>query len=252
MENNLHDIEWIERYLDRSMRPEEKREMEKRLMEEPDLKSKYLAYRELVQGMRYSHLQNKLEQLKALENSLPAIEAAEKSGGQIWLATYWKPVAIAASLILVVFAYSILMMPLNPQKVYAKYFEPYPNVFEPTVRGNNTRDDQRTDAFQAYDRGNYEKAAALFNILLKEKQEPGMLLLLGNANLMLGKTAEAQNNFLTLIKNFEELDAQARWFLGLSYLKQGETEKARLIFQELENPEVTYSKKANDLLKEVR
>ena len=64
-----------------------------------------------------------------------------------------------------------------------------------------------------------------------------MLLLLGNANLMLGNIEEAQNNFLTLIKNFDELDGQAKWYLGLSYLKQGQKEKAKLILQELGNPE---------------
>ena len=98
----------------------------------------------------------------------------------------------------------------------------------------------------------YQKAADGFKALLKEKPEPGVLLLLGNANLMLGNIEEAQNNFLTLIKNFDELDGQAKWYLGLSYLKQGQKEKAKLILQELGDPEITYSKKANELLKEVK
>ena len=39
MENFMNDIEWIERYLDRSLSPEEMKVLEKRLEEEPDLRS---------------------------------------------------------------------------------------------------------------------------------------------------------------------------------------------------------------------
>ncbi len=250
MENNLPDIEWIERYLDRSMTAEEKLAMEKRLSAEPDLKSKVQEHHQLIQGIRYSHLQNKLEQLRVLEGSLPNAFSEKKSGLQRWMEVSWKPLAAAAVFLLVAVSYIFYNQQPNPEDIYASYFETYPNVFEPTVRGNS-REDQRTEAFSAYDQGDYEKAAAGFNALLKEKSEPGILLLLGNANLMLGKVEEAQNNFLTLIKDFDELDGQAKWYLGLSYLKQGQKEKARLILQELGDPEATYSKKANRLLKEV-
>jgi hypothetical protein len=88
--------------------------------------------------------------------------------------------------------------------------------------------------------------------LLVEKEEASILILLGNANLALGNVDAAQNNFLTLIKDFDEFDGQAKWFLGLSYLKKGEEKKARLILQELEDPQFTYSKKAKELLKNVK
>jgi TolA-binding protein len=250
MENNLHDIEWIERYLDRSLNAEEKKEMEKRLTAEPDLKSKVREHQRLIQGIRYSHLQNKLEQLRTLETSLPNVTPDEK-GNQRWMEINWKPLAAAAVFLLLTISYLIYNQKADPQELYANYFEPYPNVFEPTVRGD-ARVDKRTEAFNAYDRGDYKKASDGFRELVKEKSEPGVLLLLGNSNLMLGNIEEAQNNFLTLIKDFDELDGQAKWYLGLSYLKQGQKEKAKLIFQELGDPEITYSKKASELLKEVK
>jgi len=250
MENNLQDIEWIERYLDRSLSVDEKKQMEKRLKDEPDLKNKLNEHHQLIQGIRYSHLQNKLEQLKALETSLPEI-AADSKTNQRWMEVSWKPLAAAAVFLLLTISYLFYNQKTDPKELYTTYFEPYPNVFEPTVRGD-ARADQRTEAFHAYDQGAYQKAADGFKTLLKEKSEPGVLLLLGNANLMLGNIEEAQNNFLTLIKNFDELDGQAKWYLGLSYLRQGQKEKARLIFQELGDPEITYSKKATELLKEVK
>jgi len=245
MENNFRDIEWIERYLDRSLTAAEKLWMEKRLEEEPDLKSKFGEHKQLIEGIRYSHIQNRLEQLRALENSLPPISKETKTK-EVFM--FWKPLAAAATVMLLVTVYYLVNQTPSPQDLYARRFQPYPNVFEPTVRGNVNAVDQRTAAFRAYDQGDYVTASRLFTELNTNKTEPGILLLLGNSNLILGKTEEAQNNFLSLIMNFDELEAQAKWYLALSYLKQGESEKANLILQELSDPQVTYSKKAKELL----
>ena len=244
MENNFLDIEWIERYLDRSLTREEKLWMEKRLEEEPDLKSKYHDHKQLIEGIRYAHIQNKLEQLRVLETSLPPI-SVKKVAKEI---PFWKPIAIAASITLLITVYYFANLAPAPQELFASRYQPYPNVFEPTMRGTSKMQDKRAHAFGAYDQGDYATAAQLFNELLATDKEPGMLLLLGNSNLSLGKIEDAQNNFLELIANFDELDAQAKWYLALSYLKQGQSEKANLILQELSDPQVTYSKKAKELL----
>ncbi len=251
MENNIQDMEWIERYLSPELSPEEKRWMEKRMDIEPDLKSKYQIHKQLIDGIRYSHLQNKLEQLKVLESTLPSVEPTESRS--VIFANYWKPLAAAASLAIIIAAYVLINQPPKPEELYAQYFQPYPNVFEPTLRGaDDAVITSRTMGFRAYDQGNYEKAVLLFNEALREKEDPGILLLLGNANLVLGNVEDAQNNFLTLIKDFDELDSQARLYLGLSYLKQGDSKKAKLILQELGDPEATYSKKAKELLNNLK
>jgi tetratricopeptide (TPR) repeat protein len=251
MENNIHDIEWIERYLTFDLSPEERQWMEKRMDLEPGLKSKFQKYKQLIAGIRYNHLQNKLKELKSLENSLPPVEVKEARFVQF--SDYWKPLAAVASLALLITTYILINTPPKPQELYDQYFQPYPNVFEPTLRDMNDQAlSARTLGFRAYDQANYVKAATLFKEALAEKEEPGILLLLGNANLVLGNVEEAQNNFLTLIKDFDELDAQAKLYLGLSYLKQGESKKARLILQELGDPEATYSKKAKELLENLK
>lgn len=249
MENRLSDMEWIERYLEQTLSAEEKKWMEQRLAEEPGFKTKYQEHKQLIDGIRYAHLHDKLVQLRTLEKTLPDIEK-KPEGASIFM-MYWKPMAAAASVALLVSVYLIFNQPAKPEELYAQYFQVYPNVFEPTVRGNETAD-KRRDAFGAYDRGDYKTAVILFDELLKEKEEPGILILVGNANLMLGNIEQAQTNFLTLIKDFDDLDGQAKWYLGLSYLKQGNEKKARLILQELGDPEFTYSKKAKELLKNVK
>jgi hypothetical protein len=210
----------------------------------------YLEQQQLISGIRYSHLQHKLEQLRALEVTLPEIELNTQKGKQIFLQRYWKPLAaVAASISIIVISFIFLNRPDDPAELYASYFEPYPNIFEPIVRGDNDVVNKRSTAFQAYESGNYAQAASLFSELLQEKKEPGMLLLLGNANLMLNNTKEARNNFITLINDFEEYDLQGKWYLGLSYLKEGDVKSAQLIMRELSNSEYSYAGKAKELLK---
>jgi len=245
MENQINkDIDWIERYLDRSITPEERKQMEKRFEVEPEFKLVYNQHKQLIEGIRYSHLHDKLDQLRELEKSLAPIKAPTR---QLFLSKYLVPLAAAASLALVITTYILINQPPKPEKLYAQYFKPYPNVFEPTVRGELSNTEKRTLGFRAYDQADYQTAARIFRELIKDKKEPSVLLLLGNANLMLGNVEEAQNNFLTLIKDFDELDGQAKLYLGLSYLRQGEAEKAKLVLQELQEPD-TYSKKAKELL----
>jgi thioredoxin-like negative regulator of GroEL len=140
----------------------------------------------------------------------------------------------------------------SPDELFQAYFAPYPNMFEATTRSNEPVDSKRSEAFQAYEQRDYKKAATLFKDLLKEKNEPGILLLLGNSNMMLGNIKEAEDNFITLNKDYDELDIQAKWFLSLCYLKTGETEKARNILNELGNTEISYATKARELLEKVK
>jgi hypothetical protein len=245
---NQRDQELIQKYIDRSANPEEVKEIEHRLTAEPEFRKMHSNYKQLPLGIRYHALADKLDQLRTLEKALPA--AAPESAG-VRLLQYWKPLAAAAALILVVTFLVLNNRSASTTELFARNFEPYPNVFEPTQRGDDVSD-KRASAFAMYEQANYEGAAALFRELLAEKQEPEVLLLLGNANLALNREEEAKNNFLTLIRDFDGLDEQAKWFLSLCYLKSGEREKAKLIWEELGDPKITYSDKAKRLLKEVK
>jgi len=248
MNPQLHDIGLIQSYLDRSLSGTEKEKLEKRLKEEPLLKTMYLELQQLISGIRYSHLRQKLEQLRTLEATLPEIKQDQQNGKQIFLQRYWKPLAAAACISILVVTSIFINRSEDPAELYAAYFEPYPNIFEPITRGE-TDANKRTSAFQAYEAKDYVQAASLFNELLKEKKEASVLLLLGNANLMLDKTKEARNNFITLINDVDEFDTQGKWYLGLSYLKEGDVKSAQLIMRELSNSEYSYAGKAKELLK---
>lgn len=249
MESNK-DQELIQKYLDREATPQEVAEVEQRLQHEGEFSKLYRELKVLPAGIRYHALNDKLQQLRALEKALPPIEEDAKVRV---LQTWWKPLAAAAAILVI--AASVLWFTTGNESaadLYARNFEPYPNVFEPTQRGTEGVRDNRATAFALYEQGKYEAAASLFQDLLKVKEEPEILLLLGNCNMVLDRDEVAKNNFLTLISDFDVLDEQAKWFLSLCYLKSGETVKARMIWEELGDPRVTYSEKAKRLLKEIK
>jgi Tfp pilus assembly protein FimV len=77
-------------------------------------------------------------------------------------------------------------------------------------------------------------------------------MLLGNANLMVGRVEEAKQNFITLNDKFDSLDLQAKWYLSLCYLRTGDVEQARKILRELGETDISYASKARELLEKVK
>jgi tetratricopeptide (TPR) repeat protein len=119
------------------------------------------------------------------------------------------------------------------------------------LRGAVEKESFRSEAFQAYEQGNYQKALDGFNSILKDGNDPGVLLLTGNCNLILGNISEAKNNFRVLIKDYKEHDTQAKWYLSLCYLKEGDVDRAKMMLEELSGTEISYANKAKELLKRV-
>lgn len=240
--NTINDIELIERYFDNELSEQERTQLNDRLKTDFELKKLFDREKLLVNTIRFDAAHKNLLFLKQLEKS-------SFDDRTTHFKKYWYYYAAAACITVFVVA-GVFFSPLvneTPAELYADYFEPYPNVFAPTLRSEEIIR-TRTEAFQAYDQGDYKRASELFTGLIKENKEPGMLLLLGNANLVLGKTDEALINFQDLLNNYDDLDTQAKWFLSLCYLRKGDTPTARRLWKELEKTDDSYAVKAKELL----
>lgn len=245
--NTDDTITLVEKYFDNELTDSEAALFRDRLETDPSFRSLVEQEKILIQTIRHQGLVSDLAYLKTVEKTIGRGKSAKILTFKPW---YY---AAAAVVVLTLIAFWWLSVPSeSPDKLFEAYFKPYPNVFEPTVRSSDAPADvRRAEAFVAYEQGDYQKAVALFTPLVNEKPEPGILLLLGNANLMLGKTDEAERNFTTLNKDFDELDLQAKWYLSLCYLKSGDVENARTILRELGETEISYAAKAKELLEKV-
>jgi tetratricopeptide (TPR) repeat protein len=195
----------------------------------------------LINTIRFEGAKQDLHFLDKLENEL----SAEGRG----IPRYYY--AIAASL--AIFVLVGIFYPFGKSsypEVYAEYFKPYANLFEPTVRGN-AGTNKRSEGFSAYENGDYQKAITVFSDLLKEKKDPGIMLLSANANLALGRTDNAEGILQDLISSFDELDIQGKWYLALCYLRNEQKDKSIKVLQELATTDSSYASKAKALLEKI-
>jgi tetratricopeptide (TPR) repeat protein len=251
--NTDYDITLLEKYFDRELTENEMIEFQDRLLTDMSFKALVDKEKVLVQQIRQAGLQKDLRYLETLEKNLSNPKSIDgKTTGLFWR------YAIAAAIVGILITVGVMVYSPkeSSEELFQAYFKPYTNVFDPTKRGSKptestqiTDSTQRSKAFKAYDAGDYQKAADHFTRAYKEKPEAGVLLLLGNCNLILNNTQEAEKNFNTLYKDFDELDIQAKWFLSLCYLKDGDIDKARKELNELGETEVFYAEKAKELLK---
>lgn len=240
------DIELIEKYYDEGLSGQESEAFERRLHTDDAFRTLVEQEKYIVSAIRMQGLADELAELKRIEAKLadPHYEVRHY-GNRRW---YILSAAVIALLIVARFA---LSPGVTTEQLFKDHFRPYPNVFEPTLRSTEPGGD-RAEAFKAYEKGDYARAATLFRGQLEHGYDAGMLLLLGNSNLMIGRTDEAIINFSTLTARSPELSVQATWFLSMAYLKRDDTSHAVRLLKELSTTDASYAEKADEILKQLK
>jgi tetratricopeptide (TPR) repeat protein len=159
-----------------------------------------------------------------------------------------KPIRVwyAAASIILICGLGIYFTQNSTTSIYNKYYQTYPNVVAPTVRGENSANIQ-SEAFFEYDNGNYQKAEELFTRIYNSEKVDYALFYKALALLELDKTSDAITTFklFDLTKN-NSFTPFVKWYLALAYLKENQKENAILLLQSLsdiENPQQEMAKK---------
>lgn len=238
----MNDIDLIEHYLDGSLSDTERLAFEERVSREAELRAQVEEMTLIREGIMRASRKEVLKSLKELEATLPEVETPVIA---LWRNT-WLQVAAGISL-LAVCAYLLWPRPQEPTQLFAEYFEPYPNIIMPTVRGVVENDSTvKAQAFRAYDQNDYELAIQLFEKL--STQDEAVLLYLGNSYLASGQPEKALLLFEKVLNNYDVFDEQAEWYVAVSYLKLEEREKARAALQKVVARESSYKSKAQLIL----
>lgn len=246
---NARDFELIQKHYGNELTDTERSEVEYRLKEDPAFISLEAEHRKFALAIRRNHLQEKLAQLKTLEAALPAPAEEAKV---VSLRSKWIPVSIAATIVvLITVGYFITRdtRPMN-ERLYAANFEPFDSPGSGLTRGNDDIPTLKDRAYDAYDAGLYPQAAELFEQISKEKDDAIVDLCLGNAHLANGNAAEAEAVFQHILTNHVDLVTPAKWYLALTYLRQGKMERTRSVLWEISKSS-TYGDKARQLLNEL-
>lgn len=164
---------------------------------------------------------------------------------------YYK-IAIAASLIIALGFFGLWKKnePINNEKLFATYFEPYANVIAPSARGNDT-EDLKTEAFRYYDTHNYNLALTKFEVLYSTTQTSYYLFYQAICQLQLNNTNKAIS-LLEAHKQYQDKVSQHRnWYLALAYLKANNLKKSQEILKQIISKKNYKYKAAETILKKL-
>lgn len=137
----------------------------------------------------------------------------------------------------------------SPNELFNNYFEPYKNVIAPIERGT-TEQNEKTMAFMAYEKGNYNEAVNLFTNLYTSTKEPYYLFYKANALLKLNKAEEALPLLKEHLKTKDTLTDKTPWYMAMAYLKLEDKANAKKLLQHVITEEKFNNKEAKKLLKE--
>jgi tetratricopeptide (TPR) repeat protein len=250
------DIELIERYLSGELDSKEEETVEERIKTDKEFAEELDFMRDVMSASQKEGREEFREKLSAigkglfenLENKADT-EMKENSDSVKKLPLHRRRLiyyasALAAAIIVGIF----IFLPGNRTgKLYSAYYEPYPNEIVPYTRGEEVPRDFShfpqekynliVRAMKHYERGNYEKAARLFeNNVVKIQENAGLLLYMGISQMETGKEEKAIENFKYIISlTNPPLKKQAEWYLALSYLKTNKTEKAKTLLNKIKS-----------------
>lgn len=205
--------ELFESYLCGKMSESDKVLFEKLLNENPEYQSQLTAY----------------QQQKA--RSVPQKTAEELPSKAKNIKNWIISIAIAVGIVLAGYFLFNMLSISTGEKLYKKHYETYPNQVPSSV----FREDEfglKSDAFQAYNEGNYKRAAELLEQVQTQPDSDFALLYLGICQLELGRPEKAIPVLGLIPANSKTASKEvASWFEAMGYFKLNMLEKGKKSLQ---------------------
>ncbi len=232
----------IEAYLAGQQSTTEKAAFEKRMTTDAKLRSAVDLHRQAAASLGDPALLELAQKLKQVDENweMPSETAATLSSdsaapntppSRVRLLRPLLAVAASIALLIAFFQWFPRNSPSSPEQLFAQHFDAYPMVLNQRSALDTLAQAQLSNrAIQAYLQEDYQKAAATFQELQTLEEQPLYRFYEAVALLGLGK-AEQSITLLekVLLQGDDLLVQQARWYLALAWLKQGQGEKAREI-----------------------
>lgn len=219
----MKNFDLIDRYFENILTPKEQLQLSTLLEEDPEFKKEF----EFQKDLKLAIAASQREDLRA------TLQQLEKKAGSKRLLPLPRKWLVAASFVLLTalgfWSVQNRFFPSN-EALYREHFEPLRNKVMPITRGSYVQTIAYR-AFAAYESAEYHKAISLFSSVKDPKQDH-ILFYKAMCYLSLDKNEEAIDILLPLATNNRSEGAagdyseEARWYLALAYLHQGEEQKA--------------------------
>jgi tetratricopeptide (TPR) repeat protein len=231
----------VESYLRGNLETEARRRVELRAEQDEDFR-KLLA----DEALMFSGLES-AGRLK-LKESMSQWEQNHKPGSPIKVIQWrsWAVMGLAASLLI---AASYFIWTTNStadtSALFAEYYQQYPNIIMPSLRGTQRDSSVLAYAFNAYDNLQYAEAITRFEAI--GNKDGSVYFYLGLAHLAQSDIERAIVNLQQSVHIDQAFREQAEWYLALSYLRSDRLKKCAEMLSGIELRGGSYAKRAREL-----
>lgn len=141
----------------------------------------------------------------------------------------------------------------NPDRLFNKYYEPFDAVSPVTRSVTGNSNDPSSNAIEKYKTGDYQIAASAFaESVAKYPSDFDQKFYLAITELQLQNYNNAINILSEVSAHPGDYGKEAKWYLGLAYLKTGQKEKAYECFNFLVQHKGYYSKRSEKILRRLK
>lgn len=199
---------------------------------------------ELEEQTKKAIISIKKEGLKARLEKIEIKSKKKSKANYFWVAS----IIIAVGIV----SYVLFYQPnFSNDELYAEYFEPYPNIIAPPVRGNDSMSKIQED-FLAYEKRDFKSASAIFEKRYQQNRAPFYLFYQGVSELQLGNTNKAIVVFEKQIAEHDRFENYSKWYLALAYLKANEAEKYEPLLNKIIKEKSFNYRSAKKILKKIQ
>lgn len=243
------DNEHIDRYLDGQMEEGERAAFEQQMAQNTRLAHEVELLQDIRNGIDLYGLNNLKEKLKDSDYDPGGLHDVHQSGSRHRLYA-WMAVAASLAAVLLL-GYIFFYNKADHQALVADRYQTYPNIISPVDRSSADTGDELKQALYAYENGQYQKAAMLFERNADQLDEAYRFY----QALSYFEIDQVEKTIDLLSRVKEKEDSlfyfPSLWYQALAYLKTDRMVQARDNLKALSEVENSYQHEASNLLEEI-
>lgn len=232
---NKEDL--LQKYFKNTLSQKEEEHFKSLLETDADFKATYEEYNNF-------NLAFKSHEADTLKSFLKSLDGTNKIRRLKWYQNTKFIYLAAAVLVLALCIPFLVKSDIND--LYNDYFQVYPNVEQPIVRG--AEETEINSAFKAYEANKYSLAIDAFRNLLEEDNNPNYRFYYAMSFLNNNQTELALKELSQLENINFDYQYEVLWYTALIHLKNNETNEAVAKLNELENSESSFKSKERKVL----
>ncbi len=244
----------IEKYLAGELSQEEKNSFDNLLKKDNELKELLVLHAEVNKSIRENDIHNFRSRLQEIYTKFTEKKTNTSFKEFSNIKITWPKVSVAAFILFAVIAGSLFLFEqkkIPTTELYSQYYSPYETDID--VRSVNQSQNSLTQAVLLYTKKDYNAAFELLGAQLNENMnDPAVRFYYGLTAIELNRYETAIYQLNELVNsNQQPFSINAKWYLGLCYLKLNEEDKAKSYFEDIANEDGYYSQQAREILKKL-